>query len=89
MGGFNMKVSVEVLRFDPISGRLASNIIQTFTDKETFNNFYNDWKKRDGRNQIIVRNYDISENTSLNDIYDKILIGPENITYLKMEKKTV
>lgn len=80
-----MNVSVEVFRFDSASGRVTSNVIQKFTDKQKFTEFYNEWKSRNA--QIIVRNYDPDESPDLKNLYDRIIIGPENVTYLKLEKK--
>jgi len=85
MGGFNMFVSVEVFRFDAVSGKLTSNIIQKFTDIKKFTEFYNEWKTRDA--QIVVRNYNPDESPDLKMLYDRIIVGPENVTYLKLEKK--
>lgn len=80
-------ITVEVYRVDEKSGRIISNINKNFKDLSDFASFYAEAKERDGRNHIMVRNYDVNEVQEMCDIYDRVLMysKSEPIFIKKME----
>lgn len=83
-----MAITVEIYQMDQ-DGKVVTTINQKFVDVSEFSKFYQEAKNREGRNHIVVRNYDTEKMQEQMPIYDDIMMYIKNqpVYLKKMENK--
>ena len=84
-----MSITIEIYKMDSSSGKVASTITKKFINLKEFQEFYKEAKSLEGRNNIVIRNYDPSEDPDMSEVYDSIMMNVKNqpVYINKMEKK--